>query len=215
VSLSAAALQLLLEKGLSLSDAVELAGVIEAELPKRTSGAERQARYRARLKEDGNGDVTSDVTDDTSPTLSLPSSPQTPQQPTHTRESVTTRGRDEREDAGFARFWAAYPRKTAKADARKAFTKAWRKLPPFDEDEILAGGLERAKAGWVDAQFIPHAATWLNGERWQDEPATIIQMKPRQLHERPHPDAKFTRRQDILATHERGADLAARLHREP
>lgn len=72
--------------------------------------------------------------------------------------------------AAFDRFWLAYPRKIGKADARKAFDRAWRKLPAFDEEKILAGGLERAKAGWVDPQFIPHAATWLNGERWTDEP---------------------------------------------
>ena len=35
------------------------------------------------------------------------------------------------------------------------------------------GGLERAKKSrdWIkDAgQYIPYAATWLNGERWKDE----------------------------------------------
>jgi hypothetical protein len=94
---------------------------------------------------------------------------------------VTSRERDVREAAGFERFWQAYPRKTAKADARKAFGKAWRKLPAFDEEAVLIGGLERAKAAWVDAQFIPHAATWLNGERWSDEPDPPA---TRQVHER-------------------------------
>lgn len=143
--------------------------------------------------------------------LSLPPSPQTPLPPTHTRECITTRERA-REDAGFAQFWATYPRKTCKADARKAFSRAWKKLPPHDEDAILCGGLERAKAGWSDAQFIPHAATWLNGERWNDEPTNITQLRP---HERPHPDDKLTRKQANLARAFAGSERAAGLRGEP
>ena len=73
-------------------------------------------------------------------------------------------------DNRFNEFWLAYPRKDAKKDAQKV----WDKLNP---DEILfkdiMGGLERAKKSrdWIkDAgQYIPYAATWLNGERWKDE----------------------------------------------
>lgn len=82
----------------------------------------------------------------------------------------------------FARFWAAYPRKIGKAEARKAFDRAWKKLPPLEEEPILVGGLERAKAAWHDPQFIPHAATWLNGERWNDEadpPSTVVKFPHR------------------------------------
>lgn len=298
MSLSAAALQLLLDKGLSLADAVELANVIEAEKPvvtEASAGAARMRRYRDRLastgmtaaewrvlssqiiaRDDGqcqycetrkgrmccdhvtpliagggndqdnlvcaceacNGGksgrsleewkgvewaaawrtrvMSRDITSKAE-TLSPPLSPQTPQTPPHTRESITTREAKAREDASFAKFWASYPRKTAKEDARKAFAKAWKALPPSGGDEILAGGLERAKAGWVDAQFIPHAATWLNGKRWQDE-ADVIQLNPRKVHERPHPHQP-TARQDRLgrslaglmaAVDEREADVGGR-----
>jgi len=174
---------------------------VEAEAAKlaaiRQAAREKKRRQRAGQGGDSLGTVPGQGGDCPDQTLSLPPSPpEPPQPPTHTRESSNTRGERAREDAAFANFWAAYPRKVSKADARKAFTKAWRKLPPFEEELVLAGGLERAKAAWTDAQFIPHAATWLNGERWQDE-ATVIPMKP--AHERPHPDTKFERRQANLA----------------
>ncbi len=142
---------------------------------------------------------------DTPPPPSFP--PEPPQTPTPTRESISSREERAREEAGFERFWSAYPRKVGKADARKAFAKAWRKLPPFDEDLILSGGLERAKAAWTDAQFIPHAATWLNGERWTDEPTVIPLKRP---HERPDTDAKQTAREANYARAFAGADRAPR-----
>jgi hypothetical protein len=29
------------------------------------------------------------------------------------------------------------------------------------------------KCSLVEQQYIPHAATWLNGERWNDEPEPV------------------------------------------
>jgi hypothetical protein len=66
-------------------------------------------------------------------------------------------------------FWKAYPRKTAKKKSREAARKVWTEE---DADGIMAG-LERAKESdqWRrdGGRFIPHAATWLNQERWTDE----------------------------------------------
>lgn len=69
----------------------------------------------------------------------------------------------------FATFYAAYPRKTAKRDAAKAFAR----LRP--DDELLAAMLaaierQRTSADWVreSGRYIPHPATWLNGGRWED-----------------------------------------------
>jgi hypothetical protein len=72
--------------------------------------------------------------------------------------------------AGFAEFWAAYPRK----DSEEAAIKAWRKLAPEAELQarILADVIHRAAGEkWREkkGEFIPHAATYLNGKRWQDE----------------------------------------------
>jgi len=67
----------------------------------------------------------------------------------------------------FDQFWAAYPRKKGKGQARTAFEKA---LTKTDIDTILAG-VEAYKEheDMYDPQFIAHPSTWLNGERWEDE----------------------------------------------
>lgn len=74
-------------------------------------------------------------------------------------------------EAFTAIFWPAYPRKVA----RLAAFRAWKALRLRDDDQatldLIMDGLERAKRAWSlkDRQFIPHAATWLNGHRWEDE----------------------------------------------
>jgi len=68
----------------------------------------------------------------------------------------------------FERFWAAYPRKIAKAPARKA----WEKGKLDDKVEIIIAAVEKqARWAWKgrEKSKIPHAATWLNAERWEDE----------------------------------------------
>lgn len=66
-------------------------------------------------------------------------------------------------------FWPAYPRKT---DRMKALA-ALRKLNPKLElrERILAAVLHQTKTIWADAELknIPHATTWLHGERWTDQ----------------------------------------------
>ena len=73
-------------------------------------------------------------------------------------------------DVLFDRFWSVYPRKVAKADAKKAFAK----ISPDEELlQKMIKALERDKRSsqWVkdNGQFIPYASTWLNGRRWEDE----------------------------------------------
>lgn len=70
----------------------------------------------------------------------------------------------------FERFWAAYPRKTAKRNALKAFEKL--NVTEALLTEMLAAlDWQRQSEGWTKdgGQFIPHPATWLNGRRWEDE----------------------------------------------
>jgi Helix-turn-helix domain len=70
--------------------------------------------------------------------------------------------------AGWVEFWAAYPRHVSAATAKKA----WAKLSP---DAALRAAILKAlaaqKPAWAerDIRFTPHAATWLNAERWSDE----------------------------------------------
>ena len=70
----------------------------------------------------------------------------------------------------FAVFWDAYPRKTSKGSAEKAFAK-------INPNEQLVGrmraAIERAKTSdqWrkENGTFIPYPATWLNARGWEDE----------------------------------------------
>lgn len=50
--------------------------------------------------------------------------------------------------------------------------KAFEKINPTPElvDQMLAALRVQVKAlNWTGDQYTPHPATWLNGERWQDE----------------------------------------------
>lgn len=77
---------------------------------------------------------------------------------------------------GFEEFWRAYPRKIAKDGARKAFAKAVRSTSPA----AIMAGLQRAQ--WnPDPKYVPHAATWLNAGRWQDEVAEVAPSRPAPL----------------------------------
>jgi hypothetical protein len=72
--------------------------------------------------------------------------------------------------SSFDLFWSFYPKKKAKGDA----VKAWLKLKITDEllQTILDAVKRQAKSyDWTknNGQFIPNAATWLNGGRWEDE----------------------------------------------
>ena len=70
----------------------------------------------------------------------------------------------------FDQFWAAYPKKVAKADARKAWaqTKDLRPALPVLLNAIQANCKTES---WMKqgGTFIPYPATWLRGERWDDE----------------------------------------------
>lgn len=67
----------------------------------------------------------------------------------------------------FGGWWAAYPRKVAKGSAVKAYAKALRKAPA-DALQLAVEHFGRSMVG-KDPDYIPHAATWLNGERWLDD----------------------------------------------
>lgn len=82
-------------------------------------------------------------------------------------------------DQEFADWWAAYPRKVAKPAGRRAFASAMRKLggvaTACADDSPLVEGTGRWITHWRQARTpmdkIPHPATWLNNEQWNDQPA--------------------------------------------
>jgi len=69
--------------------------------------------------------------------------------------------------AAFERFWAAYPRHVAKEAARKAFARAIKN--GVDADTMIAGAQRYAVERKSEPpRYTAHAATWLNGRRWDD-----------------------------------------------
>jgi hypothetical protein len=88
--------------------------------------------------------------------------------------------------AGFDEFWKNYPR----AKNKKAALKAWNKLEPSQELRATIQQAIVSQSGskqWQkdNGEFIPHPASWLNGERWDDvlEPANSP-IKPQSLNGR-------------------------------
>jgi hypothetical protein len=77
----------------------------------------------------------------------------------------------------FDDFWALYPRKVAKKDARMA----WGKLSAMEQACAL-DALPRHNDAWrlsgVSVAFTPYPASWIRGERWTDE---IDEVSPKGL----------------------------------
>lgn len=79
---------------------------------------------------------------------------------------------------GFDDFWNTYPRKVGKQSA----LKAWIKHKPDLQVVLAALAWQTKLPEWTKdgGSFIPHAATYLNGARWEDEfqgnskPVTIL-----------------------------------------
>ncbi|MDK6241380.1 helix-turn-helix domain-containing protein [Winkia sp. UMB10116] len=67
----------------------------------------------------------------------------------------------------FANFWQAYPRKTGKKAAAKAYAKAIKE--GATPEELLQGAARLAADPNRVDQYTPHPATWLNQGRWEDE----------------------------------------------
>jgi hypothetical protein len=133
-----------------------------------------------------------------------------------TREEKRTEEKTEEKTTqsagGFETFWNAYSLKKAKQEAKKAFQK----LHPSPELlALMLASIERQKkekaallaAGDFCPQW-PHAATWLNGRRWEDESAT-----PRpQANGRPtSPPAETKAERDarVIESRRRDAELLA------
>lgn len=89
----------------------------------------------------------------------------------------------------FESFWTVYPRKVGKAQAKKA----WDKLNLNDDTVMLIAeniALRIKHGEWSDANktFIPHASTYLNNARWEDEVEQQVvkttQTRPEQIKKR-------------------------------
>jgi len=78
-------------------------------------------------------------------------------------------------NSDFDEFWAAYPKKMAKGDARKAFGQTQAIRPPM---RYLIEAVQKhcKQEAWMkdDGKFIPHPATWLRQERWEDQIEVVL-----------------------------------------
>ncbi len=74
----------------------------------------------------------------------------------------------------FENFWSQYPKKVGKLTAKRS----WEKLSLDNQQKALEAIAEHRKY-WVakgtDWEFIPHASTWINQERFEDE--LVIEQK--------------------------------------
>lgn len=70
------------------------------------------------------------------------------------------------DECTFANFWALYPRRVARKDAERA----WLKLAPAQRVQAIVAIVDWRRV-WADKDldYLPHAATWLNGWRFEDE----------------------------------------------
>src|SRR5699024_6072581 len=74
-------------------------------------------------------------------------------------------------DGQFDEWWKAYPRKVGKGQARRAYTAALKKT---SHDQLVAAATKfTQKVHGSDPKFVAHPATWLNGERWDDQDDTM------------------------------------------
>jgi uncharacterized protein YdaU (DUF1376 family) len=82
-----------------------------------------------------------------------------------TNNKQETKNKDIKDDR-FDIFWKQYPRKVAKPNA----LKAWNRIKPDDDvlKKMLAA-INHQGLSSREIQFVPHPATWLNAQRWEDE----------------------------------------------
>lgn len=77
--------------------------------------------------------------------------------------------------ASFDDFWNAYPLKTGKPSARKAWERAVKRDDPA---KIIEGAKRYAADPNRDARYTKHPGPWLNDDRWQDAPLPSSTRRP-------------------------------------
>lgn len=148
----------------------------ESVLAKREAARERMRRIREQ-RSAGSQDVRANVRGNiagTSPNPD-PTRPDPTQLPTEVEPRAAAKPRSVRDDdPDFAAFWDAYPRKDDKGHARKAWTTA---LKRATAQQVITGAQRFAATcdrTNTERRFIPLPTTWLNGERWSDQPPATV-----------------------------------------
>lgn len=68
----------------------------------------------------------------------------------------------------FEGWWSLYPRKVGKGGARQAFKRARGSVGLVELNAATKRFAQQVAELGTEERFIPHPATWLNGERWAD-----------------------------------------------
>ncbi len=123
-------------------------------------------------------------------------------------EKRNKRDIDHFENGFFEGFWSVYPRKVGKQQA----LKAWLHLSS-EERQLAVTAVVKLAAEWKDRppeerHFCPHAATWINGKRWQDEPEPVKAAEPKQA---PAFDSESVRKEEVL----RELEMERKLREKP
>lgn len=94
---------------------------------------------------------------------------------TETETEITTSASTDVERE-FAEWYSQYPRKRGKGQALKAYRAARKKV----DAETLLEALENQTSALTakGAEYVPYPATWLNGERWDDEDDNNLRRLP-------------------------------------
>ena len=161
---------------------LEEQGRLDVEDEKRARHRAAQAKYRNNLKKGDSGDdhvnhvispdryiepsVSTNLSEGQGSFLSLDDSLlTTPRARARSKAHANGNGHDHFED-----FWIAFPEKRAKAAARKAFARALKRATV----QQIAEGLQRYRDTKPEDVSWCYPATWLNQDRWLDEPAPPV-----------------------------------------
>ena len=140
-------------------DTLSYAGLIERVERKRGNGSRTSNGYRLNLTKQAWQNLPPPIAESArAPMQNLPAL----NLGTNNLGNITTKNMSIFDD-----LWQIYPKKVGKGTAKKAFAKAMTKATA-DQIEHSLAVFVRAW-GNQDKKFMPHLATWLNGERWDDE----------------------------------------------
>jgi hypothetical protein len=174
--MSAETLAVLMSSGLSPEKVVEIYAALERdframERPPEPTATDRKRAYDREYQRQRREDRATSYDSADAPSKEKVS-PTPPSKTQPTLPPSPPKGGSSPKSDGFNRFWEAYPRKVGKGAARKAYARAAAKLRAEDREPLptILTALDRVKPTWDEPEFIPHASTWLNEERWDDEP---------------------------------------------
>jgi hypothetical protein len=96
-----------------------------------------------------------------------------------TSQQSNTKNSDPKDDkitlSKFERFWKMYPRKIDKGKCKTIWNRLCnRKHRPKWKDISVALAKQKKSERWQNKKYIPHPSTWLNQERWLDDPSEMI-----------------------------------------